>query len=59
MFSKITISLIALRQDDRGVTLVEYGVALALALAIGTIALTTLGGEISAALGIASSEMPD
>ena len=46
-------------KDDRGVTLIEYGIALALALLVGTAALTLLGGEIAAALGVASGMMPN
>ncbi|WP_300514735.1 hypothetical protein [Aliiroseovarius sp.] len=46
-------------KDDRGVTLVEYGIALALALLVGTATLTALGGEIAAALGVAGAEMPN
>ena len=34
-------------RDDRGVTLVEYGIALILAIAVGTTALTNLGTEVS------------
>lgn len=45
--------------DDRGVTLVEYGIALAMGLVLGTAALAALGGEIAAALGLASGLMPD
>ena len=46
-------------RDERGVTLVEYGIALAVGLLLGVAALTTLGGEISTALGAASAQMPD
>ncbi len=48
-----------LQSNERGVTLVEYGIAILLALLVGTVALTTLGGEIAAALGVAATEMPD
>jgi len=41
------------RADERGVTLVEYGIALVLAVVVGTAALTDLGnavdGEMNAA----------
>jgi Flp pilus assembly pilin Flp len=46
-------------KDDHGVTLIEYGIALALALLVGTAALTLLGSEIAASLGLASGMMPD
>ncbi len=44
---------------DEGVTLVEYGIAIALAVGLGTLALTTLAGEISGAMVAAGNEMPD
>jgi len=47
------------RHCDEGVTLVEYGIAIALAVGLGTVALTTLAGEISAAMGAAGTAMPD
>ena len=45
-------------RDERGVTLVEYGIAIALAVTLGTAALTTLGGNISTAMGKAGACMP-
>ncbi|AZV78019.1 Flp family type IVb pilin [Parasedimentitalea marina] len=48
-----------LRRDERGVTLVEYGIAIALAVALGTAALSTLGTEIGDAMTAAGNEMPD
>ena len=52
-------TLVRLRHDERGVTLVEYGVGVALAVAVGTLALTTLGTEIGGAMTAAGNEMPD
>ncbi len=46
-------------RNDEGVTLVEYGIALALCLLLGVAALTTLGGEIGDSLKAAGSEMPN
>ncbi len=46
-------------EDQNGVTLVEYGIAISLALLVGVTALTTLGGEISTALTVAGTEMPN
>lgn len=46
-------------KDERGVTLVEYGIALALAVTVGTAALATLAGEIGGATGAAGGAMPD
>lgn len=48
------------RSDERGVTLVEYGIALTLAVLVGTGALGTLGtavdAEMTAAEGVFSDE---
>ncbi len=49
---------IRFRHCDEGVTLVEYGVAVALAVAVGAGALTLLAGDIGVALGLAGDEMP-
>ncbi len=49
---------IRFRHDDEGVTLVEYGIAIALAVAVGTGALLTLGGQINTSLGVAGAAMP-
>ncbi len=50
---------IRFRHDDSGVTLVEYGIAIALAVGLGTLALTTLSGEIGSAMGAAGKAMPN
>lgn len=47
----------SLSRDDRGVTLVEYGLALALVLALGTIGLTTLGIAVSDKMYEAEDEL--
>ncbi len=49
---------IRFRHDDEGVTLVEYGIAIALAVAVGTGALLTLGNQINTSLGVAGAAMP-
>ncbi len=46
------------RHNDEGVTLVEYGVAVALAVAVGTGGLLALGGDINGALAAAGLAMP-
>ena len=46
------------RKDERGVTLVEYGVAVALAVLVGAGALTTLNNEIDGAATAAGAAMP-
>ena len=48
-----------LRKDEKGVTLVEYGIAIALAVGLGTAALTTLGNEVSDGMGAAGTQMPN
>ena len=45
--------------DTRGVTLVEYGIAIALAVLVGSVTLAALGGEIGTALGVAGTAMPN
>jgi len=46
-------------KDQRGATLVEYGIALTVALIVGTVALTSLGGAISLAFNEAATSMPN
>lgn len=48
-----------LRSDERGVTLVEYGIAIALAVALGTAALDRLGDDVEEAMDAAGAEMPN
>jgi pilus assembly protein Flp/PilA len=43
-----------LMKDEKGVTLVEYAIALTLAVAVGTGALLTLGDDVDAQMGEAS-----
>lgn len=45
------------RRDEKGVTLVEYGIALVLAILVGGAALTALGGEVNTQLGQAQATM--
>ena len=58
MYDKLLNLMIRFRHDDEGVTLVEYGVAVALAVAVGTLALTALGTDITQAMGAAGARMP-
>ena len=44
-------------RNDEGVTLVEYGVALVLAVTVGTGALTLMGGDIGANMDRACNAM--
>ncbi len=43
---------------EEGVTLVEYGIGVTLAVAVGTLALTNLGNAIIGKLGQAAALMP-
>ena len=47
MFNALLKTFIRFRHCDEGVTLVEYGVAVALAVSVGVGALTLLGGDIT------------
>ncbi len=50
---------IRLRHNDEGITLVEYGIGLSIALGVGATVYSTLSGDISGALGAAGTAMPD
>lgn len=43
--------------DDTGVTLVEYGIALILAITVGAVLLNGLGAEVNTQLGEAQAVM--
>ncbi|MBS8225595.1 Flp family type IVb pilin [Vannielia litorea] len=43
--------------DERGVTLVEYGIALVLAVGVGAGALATLSTDVGGKMGQASTEL--
>ena len=57
MFTKVTSFLSRFRRDEEGVTLVEYGVAIVLAIAVGTGALITLSGQINTNMTSATTAM--
>ena len=59
MMNFVKKNVLRLRGDEKGVTLVEYGIALALAVTLGTAALTTLAGDVGGAMGAAGTAMPD
>ena len=48
-----------LRRDEEGATLVEYGIALALAITLGAGALVTLSGEVGDSMAAAGTALPD
>ena len=58
MYDKLLTLWIRFSTDDEGVTLVEYGVAVALAVLVGTGALGFLSTDIIDAMGAAGSQMP-
>jgi pilus assembly protein Flp/PilA len=58
MFDKMLSLWIRFRHDDEGVTLVEYGVAVAVAVGVGTFAVLTLVPGITGAMGAAVAVMP-
>ncbi|SLN73296.1 Flp/Fap pilin component [Roseovarius albus] len=47
------------RRDEKGVTLVEYGVAVALAVGLGVAALDNLATDVGDAMDAAGDEMPN
>ncbi|MEQ6249956.1 hypothetical protein ABMC89_13765 [Sulfitobacter sp. HNIBRBA3233] len=50
-------ALAKLRRDEEGATLVEYGIALGLAVTLGAGALLTLSGDVSSTMGKASGAL--
>ena len=58
MFQKATSFFSTFRSDEDGATLVEYGIAIGLAVLVGGGALATLGGDVNASLGAASAALP-
>lgn len=59
MFIKFTSLLHRFRSSNDGVTLVEYGIALALAVGLGAAAFTPLVTDITDAMDVAGEPMPD
>ena len=59
MFLKIVASAERFLRDQAGVTLVEYGVGIGLAVLIGaTVLIPTLANDIGNAMGNAGAQMP-
>ncbi|MEO1951791.1 hypothetical protein [Thioclava sp.] len=52
-------SLRRLKNDEEGVTVVEYGIALAVALGVAATAYTSLSTNINEAMTAAGAAMPD
>ena len=59
MYDKLLSLWIRLRHDDEGVTLVEYGVAVAVAVGVGAFALSYLVPQINGAMTAAGNVMPN
>ncbi|UWQ79797.1 hypothetical protein K3725_01980 [Leisingera sp. S132] len=59
MTAYLKTMLSKLRGDERGVTLVEYGIAIALAVALGTAALDNLAGDVGDSMDAAGACMPN
>ena len=58
MYNAIFATLTRLRSNDEGATLVEYGIALGLAIAVGGTALGLLATDVSASFGLAQAALP-
>ncbi len=59
MTAYLKTMLSKLRGDERGVTLVEYGIAIALAVALGTAALDRLADDVEDGMDAAGAIMPN
>ncbi|KIC36898.1 MULTISPECIES: Flp family type IVb pilin [unclassified Leisingera] len=59
MTAYLKTMLSKLRGDERGVTLVEYGIAIALAVALGTAALDNLADDVGDSMDAAGACMPN
>ncbi len=55
----ILTRVIAFAQNDRGVTLVEYGIAITVAILVGTFALPNLATSIGGAMGAVGASLPN
>lgn len=58
MYERFLKVMIRLRHDDEGATLVEYGIALTLAITLGGTALATLASDVGTSVGSASAALP-
>lgn len=59
MYDNLLKVMIRFRHNDEGATLVEYGIALGLAITLGVGALATLAGEVGTSMGAAGAALPD
>jgi pilus assembly protein Flp/PilA len=58
MFATVQKALSRLRRDEEGATLVEYGIALGLAISLGAGALAVLADDVGASMEAAGDAMP-
>ncbi len=58
MFALLKASFADLRSNEEGATLVEYGIALGLAITLGGGALATLAGNVGNSMGAAGNALP-
>jgi len=58
MYDTLLKTFIRLRHDDEGATLVEYGIALGLAIALGAGALATLATDVGGSMTAAGAALP-
>lgn len=58
MYEAVLNTWIRFRHCDDGATLVEYGIALGLAVTLGAGALLTLAGDVGGSMSAAGSAMP-
>ena len=58
MFTSAKLFLSRFRRDEDGATLVEYGIALTLAILVGGTALTALAGNVSGSMTAAGTALP-
>ena len=58
MYDAFLATMIRLRHTDEGATLVEYGIALGLAIALGAGALATLATDVGGSMESASAALP-
>jgi pilus assembly protein Flp/PilA len=63
MWAEISKLMNRFRRDEKGVTLVEYGIALVLAIAVGGLLLTNLstavGGQLTDAAAVMTGEVTE
>ena len=58
MYNTLLNEYIRFRHTDDGATLVEYGIALTLAVTLGTGALLALSGDVGATMDAAGNALP-